>query len=502
MKVNRSSFIKLYNYTYKNTLTLYKNKEYHKVMDAISLMANMAYNINSFYTDDTLEEFIDRISLDFVKRNKDIIPTENKWIFYDSFGWDNRGLTQQYIRALISWNVEFLFIFENFSEDLSKEILLELKNYNKAHIYIIDNTIPIEERLNKLVTVIENYNPSKAFLHLTPWNPFSFLLWNRFEDIERFQINLTDHAFWIGKKCFDYCIEFRDYGYNVSLKHRGIPKEKLLLAPFYPIVDSQNTFQGFPQKVEHKKLIISGASFYKIFGENDMFFKLMKNICNQHEDAIILFAGNGDYKLFNKLLEKYELIDKVILLGDRADISEVVKRAYIYLATYPIGGGLMGQFAIQHKIPIVAYTDKSFPNNNIECFLKPQKGLSITTNSMDEFLTEFHKLYTDFEYRKTTAERNYSLLIQPNEFNIQLQQIVNNKKLIRDVENIDIDIIRFSNLYLNIENKYLHHFKYLFPLIVKLNINKFPYIKLIQLKLSFFSFLRRLKTLILSTKKC
>lgn len=248
MKVSRTSFTKLYKYTYKNTLTLYKNKEYHKVMDAISLMANMAYNINSFYTDDALEEFIDRVSLDFVKRNKDITPIENKWIFYDSFGWDNRGLTQQYIRALISWNVEFLFIFENFSESLSKEILLELKNYNKASIYIVDNTTPLEKRLNKLVKVIENYNPSKAFLHLTPWNPFSFLLWNRFADIERFQINLTDHAFWLGKKCFDYCIEFRDYGYNISLKHRGIPKEKLLLAPFYPIVDTQNRFEGFPKK--------------------------------------------------------------------------------------------------------------------------------------------------------------------------------------------------------------------------------------------------------------
>lgn len=256
------------------------------------------------------------------------------------------------------------------------------------------------------------------------------------------------------------------------------------------------------KKIEHKKIIVSGASFYKIFGENDMFFKLMKSICNQHEDAIILFAGNGDYKLFNKLLEKYELTDKVILLGNRSDISEVIKRAHIYLATYPITGGLMGQFAIQHKIPIVAYTDKNLPINNIESLLKPQKGLNITTNSIDDFLTEFHKLYTDFEYRKTTAERNHSLLVQPNEFNIQLQQIVNNKKLTRDVEDIDIDTLRLSNLYLNIENNYLHHFKHLFQLIVKLNINKFSYIKFIQLKLNFFSFLRRLKTLILSTKKC
>ena len=43
----------------------------------------------------------------------------------------------------------------------------------------------------------------------------------------RYQINLTDHAFWLGSQCFDKCIEFRSYGASISKEYREIQSSKI-----------------------------------------------------------------------------------------------------------------------------------------------------------------------------------------------------------------------------------------------------------------------------------
>ena len=41
--------------------------------------------------------------------------------------------------------------------------------------------------------------------------------------MKRYQVNLTDHAFWLGTYAFDYCLEFLDFGAIVSREYRHIP---------------------------------------------------------------------------------------------------------------------------------------------------------------------------------------------------------------------------------------------------------------------------------------
>ena len=55
-------------------------------------------------------------------------------MFYDVFALDNKGLTQQYLRALISWRVKILFIFEGSDLSKSKKIIKELNSYSKAEV--------------------------------------------------------------------------------------------------------------------------------------------------------------------------------------------------------------------------------------------------------------------------------------------------------------------------------------------------------------------------------
>ena len=62
---------------------------------------------NNYNADDELEDLIFAISKKlYTYTNQNAVFREDKLIFYDSFGFSNQGLTQQYIRA---------FIFNKFS---------------------------------------------------------------------------------------------------------------------------------------------------------------------------------------------------------------------------------------------------------------------------------------------------------------------------------------------------------------------------------------------------
>lgn len=61
------------------------------------------YSFNIIYTDDDMENMLSEIGEILLKPN-------NKVIFYDYLVIDNRGLTQQYITALIELGYEILLI--------------------------------------------------------------------------------------------------------------------------------------------------------------------------------------------------------------------------------------------------------------------------------------------------------------------------------------------------------------------------------------------------------
>ena len=98
----------------------------------------------------------------------------------------------------------------------------------------------------------------------------------------RFLINLTDHAFWLGTCCIDYCLEFRDYGYTISLQKRKINSEKLLYQPYYPIADSSE-YLDLPFSLINNKIILTGGAFYKMYGEDDIFFNILQNLLSTYE---------------------------------------------------------------------------------------------------------------------------------------------------------------------------------------------------------------------------
>jgi len=293
---------------------------------------------------------------------------------------------------------------------------------------------------------------------LAPWSSLSVVLWNSYENhIDRYFINLTDHAFWIGKNCFDYCIEFREYGYLLSRDYRNINHKKLLMQEFYPIV-KYSKFLGFPNQTENKKIVFSGGAYYKILGFGNMFFKVLKSIIEKNENVVILFAGSGNSTELEKFIKNNKFEDRIILLGHRRDINEVVKHCDIYLNTFPVGGGLMLQYALlNNKIPI-SYGSKLLSSVNPETWNSNIK-FDITFYDIDKLSNEVYKILNDENYRNKHESMLEGTLIQPKEFNNSLKDTINNKTFYMTKNEMIIDDLEMkTNLYLENENKYLKRY--------------------------------------------
>ena len=154
-----------------------------------------------------------------------------------------------------SWDVEFLYVYNSNNKKNDNNLVAELENYAKAQIFKIDKSLNNVDQVLALHIKISEYKPEIAFLHMTPWDVNAIAVFFTFNHIVRYQINITDHAFWLGVGICDYCIEFRNYGANISMEKREIEEKQLLFQPFYPIVKSV-PFKGYPFVVKDNSVVI------------------------------------------------------------------------------------------------------------------------------------------------------------------------------------------------------------------------------------------------------
>lgn len=416
----------------------------------------LAYNFNFRYADvrcDDVCRLIGDIALNGCK--VDFMPKAERVVFFDAFSLDRRGLTQQYIRALMAKGIEFLYIFGGGKDQKQGcEIIAELEAYDKVTIAQIDQTLNCADKVRAIYNIVREFEPKKALLHIAPWSVEALAAFSQLNQVDKFNINLTDHAYWLGSSIFDFNIEFRDYGITVSLEKRGFKKEQLLLMPYYPIT-SDSQFQGFPEITNGKTVIFSGGAVYKVYGENGIFFDIVKRLLNENPDTVLLFAGGGNLKTFEKFIKKNNFEKRIVLIGNRRDINEVFKNADIYLGTYPIAGGLMSQFAAVNGLPILAYTDKKIACNKVEGIVCHNNDVKITYTNLDAFFEAGKRLCNDQQSRVEMGQELNKCVISVAQFNNEILHLINNNNSIRpaiSIESIDYDA--FEKIYIEVENKY------------------------------------------------
>ena len=163
--------------------------------------------------------------------------------------------------------------------------------------------------------------------------------------------------------------------------------------PYYPWLE-EIPFQGFPVSVEGKVVLFSGSYLYKIDDKEDTFFHIVADILKDNPNVTMFFAGGGDSDKLNELISREHLYDRFILLGNRTDIAAVFKHIDIYIGTYPLGGGLMSQYAALSGKPIVAY--KTYEVEKVVC---NKNKKHFVYDSIEGLKDEVNHLIRDKKYR-------------------------------------------------------------------------------------------------------
>jgi hypothetical protein len=448
-----------YNKIKNIALTSVKKGKWNKALEQIEGCARYAYAFNHIFKDDELEDAIGVIARSIIIEEncsqQDV--EEKKYIFYDYFGTYNKGCSLQYLRALMSWNIRFLYIC--YSENDRK--IEELKTYSKASIFIIEKSLERTEQIKLIHRIVTDYKGSDAFIYTAPWDVVGISAFRLLHHTKRYLINITDHAFWLGVKSLDYSIEFRTFGYTLSSEKRGLSKESLLMQPFYPVV-MDVPFQGFPSIVTPDKVVIfSGGAYYKIYGKGNKFFDLMKAILTENSNAIILYAGWGTSAPIKSFIRENHLENRLLLIGVRKDLSAVMEKCDIYLGTYPLCGGLMTQYAAAKAKPIVSYSDpESLPHNDLCDLLSSvgQNTLDVPITFTDErlFLDRMAFLIRNKRNREQSGNQIRSLVLTPTQFNEHLYKLINTQKndVIPDDKTINYKL--FTEQYIELENSYIN----------------------------------------------
>lgn len=435
-----------------------ENGKYEDACKLIKTASKIAYNFNFTYTDTILENYIKEISEIHIKKHKDSFkPIKNRYVFYDSFGYDNKGLTQQYIKTLIKLDVEFLYILEN-ENNQCVNIIEEIKSYTRAEIYIVPQC---KKQIDKSLLInnkILEYRPEKVFLHIAPWSVEALIVFYSHKFYTKYLIDLTDHAFWLGSDVADYYLSFRSYGEYISSVYRGIPITKIMRQNYYPIISEQK-FKGFDFETKGKVVIFTGGTYYKMYGENDQFIKIIVSICRKNPNVIVVIAGSGDSSPLDKMIIDYNLFKQVYLIGNRSDISGVFENIDIYLNTYPIIGGLMSQYAVVKDKPLIGYSSKNIPCNKAEG-LFINHNIKFTYDDIDDFHSEMDKMISSKNYRDNKVLEYRNIVPSEDDFFKTFNDNIENSRTINCIENMEyFSMEKFMSLYISMENDYLKSYE-------------------------------------------
>lgn len=418
------------------------NNKYEDSLSLISLCAQILYQTNIEYYDVDLENNLKLLSTRLA-RDVNEYQHEDTIVFYDSFGLDNRGLAQIYLKALCPYN-NVIYITYNDRLDYIPQIK-KILSQNNSELKVIDRKkMNKVEQIKALEQIVLHYCPKVFFFYSVPDDVVATTVLYMYENrMQRYQINLTDHAFWLGAGCIDKCIEFRDYGASISVEYRGISEKNIVMIPYYPLIDTEKSFEGFPFEKKERKVIFSGGALYKTLSRDNLYYLTIDKILTQVPDTCFWYAGSGDDSKIQELKRKYP--DRVFFTEERKDLYQLLVNCDLYYSTYPICGGLMFQYAaIAGKIPL------TLKNNEItDDFLLNQKDLMVEFDSPEDLISECSRLLTDSVYYDVRSKEMINSVISPKRFDYIVNQLVDNKIKSGNYNFYQIDVDKFRRLYLD-----------------------------------------------------
>ncbi len=377
------------------------------------------YQLNSI--DNDIEDNLSVLSQNMLPGKREVNATEKRVILYDPQGNEYRGLVWIYADALLKLKYHVVYM-----------------TYKKNEIYIQNLQKLLEEGGGKIIYLKHRQDEETVYeidSCISKIQPFTFMVLGHPTDIAVFialahygkslkkvYISMEDHGYCAGISTMDHLIEFRNYGYTMSVMERGIEKEKISVLPYYPI-DTGIEFKGFDFPYENKKIIFSGGSLYKTEG-SEKFYQIIEYILKHYQDTIFVFASNGNEGEFRKRLTKGTDTGRVFFIRERRDLPGCMKACFFYLSTYPIPGALMAQYAsVAGRIPLTLQL-KGGGATDIRSVLSDTDLNGIIFDNIQSLFDEIDRLMEDEEYKKSQEEKVKNTVITKEEFERNLDQIL------------------------------------------------------------------------------
>ena len=408
MKINRRKVAKDYRFYKQKAFEYWESGDMRKAMISVCACGELAYGYfcEESFGDDELDELLYQMG-----KAKFTIPAiekseDKRVVFFDSFAADNRGITEQYLDALQYNGYEILFITSNTLFSNESKLGKLLAGYRNCRVVVLPEPNHIIPSANKVAQEIADWHTSKAFIHIEPYDVLPVMLFSQYKDVlHRYFINLTDHAWWLGRNCIDTNLEFRMFGLALSTEVRGIDKQKEALLPYYPVsqLNNETIDNLLPEGLEGKFVIVTGGTFYKYLDAEDTLLKIVQRILRVNDNAVLLMVGTGRAgELYKRKAEAKGLKDRIYLMDSTPYLLSVFEHAHLYLCSFPMTGGLMAQIAAKQGLPVVAYSAKGMVYNDLSdiCYSEAFR----TYDDENAFCSEIHRLTTDKDYYWQYAE--------------------------------------------------------------------------------------------------
>lgn len=424
----------------------FQKQNYEKALAAVSSAAYMLYTYNQTYTDDEFEQLLQDIS-------KRMLPERSIWrhdddaedktvLFYDGFGLDTRGLALIYLKGLARCGYRVIYVVSENAKGNQPEIAKAVDGYDFHWVYI-PTVKNYHAWIHAIADAFDTYRPHSAFFYTTPWDVAAMVAFSHYAgSVIRYQIDLTDHAFWLGKCAFDYCLSLRDLGSKIACNYRGMEPEKIRMLPYYATINYDAPFMGFPFPVDGKRVIFSGGELYKTLGDGEnTYYSIVDSILDKHEDIIFLYAGRGDDSELKVIMEKYP--ERAFHIDERKDLYQVMRNCVLYLNTYPMFGGLMMNYAASAgKIPLTLKH-----NHDADGLLFNQGNIGIEYDTKEELLADVDKLLADPAYLSEREQRLNGCVITQEQFEANLKQLVDTQTTQYPIYTETVDTSQFRQEY-------------------------------------------------------
>ena len=425
----------------------------NQAVNDVKAAAEWAYNFNLFYADADADELLKQMADTLIPRLHVSIGDVNRCVLIDSFCLDNRGLVLQYLRAMKKCEMRILYICTASTTSFGTDTLRELHEDIQAEALVLsEKSHDVLQQARLAAEAIAKFSPSRLFLHLSPWDGVALMACHAVEGPQKYNINLTDHAFWLGASFIDYNLEFRPYGMTVSIEQRHLNQNQLLSMPIYTINPSSHQFRGLPKLSERSVKVFTGGAVYKMLGKDDIFFRMMDVILDISPEVYIFVAGFGPNKQYDEKCQSMRNGDRVIQIGIRDDIDAVFDHIDIFLGTYPTAGDLMNQYAAKHGKPIIAYHDIDDAESVVEESLNHFQNHFRSYTSIEDMTAYAARLIHDEVFRRSEGLVLQEGLMTEDRFAEAFQKTITSHLPQWQWESDRIDYDAFFERYLELEN--------------------------------------------------